>query len=124
MSKKKVLGAVGGMLNLLIACVIIVLAFYICVAAYRIAYQVFSNPVCDKTSTFTHMVSVEKGESKREIAKELEKAGIIKDSRVWYIRLMLSAYKNKIQPGQYELSASMDMDTTFQILSKETAEEQ
>ena len=72
MSKKKVLGAVGGMLNLLIVCVIIVLAFYICIAAYRIAYQVFSNPVCDKSSTFTHMVTVEKGESRREIAKELE----------------------------------------------------
>ena len=123
MAKKRVAQAVTIAASTIVHCVVIVMICYVFVFSYRFAYQVFSNPVCDKDATSYHTVVISEGEDSRSVVQELEKKGVVENWEVAYLRLQVSSYKGKLKPGTYQVSASMQMDTIFAVLSQDTKEE-
>lgn len=123
MAKKKVARAVSVAASTIIHCMVIVMICYVFAFSYKLAYQVFSNPVCDKDATGYHTVVVSEGEDSRSVAKELEEKGVVKDWEIAYLRLLVSPYKGKLKPGTYQVAASMQMDDIFAVLSQDTKEE-
>jgi UPF0755 protein len=65
------------------------------------------------------LVQVQEGTSSMELAKLLEQKGLIRDAKLFYIRLKLSAYRNSIEPGIYILNTSMTPKEMMMSMSGE-----
>ena len=68
-------------------------------------------------------VIVEEGDGAKEIGATLENLGLIRDADLFRIQEMLSAYKDKMKPGAYELNTSMTTEEMMAIMSNEAEEE-
>ena len=66
---------------------------------------------------------MKEGETAKEIGANLEKNGLIRDAALFRIQEMLSAYKDEMKPGTYELSTSMTTDEMMAIMSMGAEEE-
>lgn len=53
----------------------------------------------------------------------LEKKGLIRDALLFRIQEMLSAYKDELLPGTYELNTSMTTEEMMEIMSMQVEEE-
>lgn len=123
MAKKRVAQAVTLAISTIVHCAVIVMICYVFAFSYQLAYQVFSNPVCDKQATSYHTVVIREGEDSRSVVQELEEKGVIEDWTIAYLRLQVSSYRGKLKPGTYQVTASMPLDSIFAVLSQDTKEE-
>lgn len=123
MAKKRVAQAVTLAVSTIVHCAVIVMICYFFAFSYQLAYQVFSNPVCDEHATSYHTVVIHEGEDSRSVVQELEEKGVIEDWTIAYLRLQVSSYKGKLKPGTYQVTASMSLDSIFAVLSQDAKEE-
>lgn len=124
MNAKQLLGAISAMIiKTALAVVIIVVVFKLAVSAYDFGYQVFADiPVSDGEGRIVSVV-VSEGQSSKELAKLLEQKGLINNAYVFYVQERLSDYKDKIQPGVYELSTAMNSEEMLEVLCRVEEEE-
>ena len=54
----------------------------------------------------------------------LEKNGLIRDAALFRVQEMLSAFKDEMRPGTYELNTSMTAEEMMQIMSMEMETEE
>ncbi len=88
--------------------------------AYSFCYQVFGS---DAVSTTEDAIEIEcliqSGDSTREVAKKLERDGVIKDDLSFYVKCkVLNA---NIMPGTYILRTDMDYADILAIIAKFSA---
>ncbi len=77
------------------------------------------NPVSKESITFI----IRKGESSRGIAERLKKEGLIRSPLAFFILARFTDLADKLQAGQFSLSASMDMDNIANSLTHGTIDE-
>ena len=85
--------------------------------AYEYGKRVFNEPPVSAGTGRTVTFIVKEGESAKAIGANLEKSGLIRDAVLFRIQEMLSAYKDKMKPGTYELSTSMTTEEMMAIMS-------
>lgn len=117
MVKKMALGVLKTTIGCLFYCAVVMATIYACLGCYRFGFQIFSNPVYDKNATTSKTIEVASLDKEVDVAKHLQESGVIEDYRVAYIRLQFSEYKDKIQPGTYQVSGSMPLDEVLATLS-------
>lgn len=124
MNAKQLLGAISAtIIKIALAAVIIVAVFRLAVYAYDFGYQVFADvPVSEGEGRIVSVV-ISEGQSSRDLAKMLEQKGLINDANAFYVYERLSDYKDKLQPGVYELSTSMKAEEMLQIVCAGTEAE-
>lgn len=117
MNAKQLLGAISAtIIKIALAAVIIAAVFRLAVYAYDFGYQVFADvPVSEGEGRIVNVV-ISQGQNSRDLAKMLEQKGLINDANAFYIYERLSDYKDKLQPGVYELSTSMKAEEMLQIV--------
>ncbi|MFA5871359.1 MAG: endolytic transglycosylase MltG [Parcubacteria group bacterium] len=94
----------------------ILIAFFVLlgVAYYYFSRQVyFSHGPGNITQTF----ELKRGEGVKEIASELEKAGLIKNKYYFDYYIWKNGSKSKIKAGEYELKGSLTIPEIVQVLS-------
>lgn len=125
MNTKQLLGAISAMIiKIVLAVAVIVIVFKLAVSAYDFGYQVFADlPVSDGEGRIVSVVVTE-DQSSKELAKVLEQKGLINNAYVFYIQEQLSDYKDKIQPGVYELSTAMNSEEMLEVLCRVEEEEE
>lgn len=117
MNAKQLLGAVSAMIiRIALAAAVIVVVFRLAVYAYDFGYQVFADVPVSEGEGRAVSVVVSEGQSSRELAKVLEQKGLINDANAFYIYERLSDYKDKLQPGTYELSTAMKAEEMLEIV--------
>lgn len=72
---------------------------------YNFGYSVFNEPPVDEQNGIVIEYTVADGAGIREIAKDLEKLGLIRDANVMIVQKLI--YQYTIYPGTYQLSTSM-----------------
>ena len=82
-------------------------AVHLCRLGYDYGYRLFTEPAVSEAPGKDVLVQVKDGMSAGEIAKMLEEKGLVRDSRLFYVQFLLSAYRNKVEPGVYTLNTSM-----------------
>lgn len=124
MNAKQVISAFVGMIfKVVISIIVIMVVYRVAINAYAFGYDVFQDlPVDIESQAKVVNVSILEGKSNAEIGEILEKAGIIKSAKVFYVQLMLSDYKDSIKPGIYELKTSMNSEEIMQIIAPESEE--
>ena len=121
-SKEVVISIFSTVFKIVLAIIIVMLVYKWSMTAYEYGQRVFNEPPVSAGSGRTVTFVVKEGESAKEIGDNLEKNGLIRDAALFRIQEMLSAYKDKMKPGIYELSTSMTTDEMMEIMSMEAEE--
>ena len=90
--------------------------------AFSYGHAVFQEEAVDSMPGRTIQVTVPDGASKTEIAKLLEKKGLVEDAKLFYIQILCSKYSKTMKPGTYTLSTAMKPRQLMAVLSGEDVE--
>ena len=109
-----------------IAAVVFLVSFVydVAVKAYDYGYRVFAEEPVTVGEGRTISISVGAADSVRDIGKNLEEKGLIRDANLFFVQELLSEYHGKIIPGIYDLNTSMTNDEMLEIMSTEPTEEE
>ena len=116
-SKEVVISIFSTVFKVVLAIIIVMLVYKWSMTAYEYGQRVFNEPPMSAGSGRTVTFVVKEGDSAKEIGTNLEKNGLIRDAALFRIQEMLSAYKDRMKPGTYELSTSMTADEMMAIMS-------
>ena len=122
-SKEVVASIFATVFKIVLAIIIVMLVYKWSLTAYEYGQRVFNEPPMTTGEGRTITVIVEEGDGAKEIGATLEQYGLIRDADLFRIQEMLSAYKDKMKPGAYELNTSMTTDEMMQIMSTQAEEE-
>ena len=88
--------------------------------AYDFGYRVFTEgAMTTEEKAKDKVVQITSDMGAKDIGDVLEGKELIRDSNLFVVQLMLSAYKDDIKPGTYTLSTSMTAREMMQIMSAE-----
>ena len=122
-SKEVVVSIFSTVFKVVLAIIIVMLVYKWSMTAYEYGQRVFNEPPMTVGDGRTMTVVVEEGDGAKEIGDTLENLGLIRDAELFRIQEMLSAYKDKMKPGAYELNTSMTTEEMMAIMSSEAEEE-
>lgn len=121
-------GVLGTLLSILIeVLLVLVLVFGVWGAgkwAYSFGYAIFAEKTVDEEPGRDIQVTITQGESNRQISRMLEEKGLIRDANPFYVRLMLTDYKDLLKPGTYTLNTSMQSEEMMAVMAGETQEDE
>ncbi|MCR5722659.1 MAG: endolytic transglycosylase MltG [Lachnospiraceae bacterium] len=86
-------------------------------AAYDFGYRVFTEAPISPTPGRDVTVSYTEGKSFKDLAKNLEEKGLVRDYKLAMVQMYVSAYKNTIKPGAYTLNTSMTTEEMMKTMS-------
>ncbi len=125
MDIKQLIGSVVETIIKIAAVVFLVSFVYdAAVKAYDYGYRVFAEEPVSVGDGRTISISVGAGDSVRDIGKNLEEKGLIRDANLFFVQELLSEYHGKIIPGIYDLNTSMTNDEMLEIMASEPKEEE
>jgi UPF0755 protein len=87
--------------------------------AFRYGHSVFQEEAVDEAPGRTVTVTIESGSSVKEIAKLLEKKGLVEDWKLFVIQVKVSKYSKTLEPGTYKLSTAMKPREMMAVMSGE-----
>ena len=92
--------------------------------AYDYGFRVFKEEPMTQAPGVDINVEITMGKSALQIGEILESKGLIRDAKLFYLQNLLSAYKNKLRPGEYTLNTSMTMVEMIAVMAAEPVEEE
>ncbi len=93
---------------------------------YDFGYRVFTETPVDEEPGRDVVVQITSDMSEGEIGDMLEEEGLVRDGKLFYAQLKLSAYSGDLLPGIYTLNTSMtskDMIVAMATATEESTEE-
>lgn len=124
MQLKRIAFAIFGMMfRLLVTVIMIMLVYRLGIRAYNFGYEVFADIPAAYAPGINKTVTIAEGTSKWELAKMLQEKGVVHDSGVFFVQLMLSEYKDDWKAGIYELNTSMHSEEIIDKLAGVSEEE-
>lgn len=90
---------------------------------YDFGYRVFTETAIEEAPGTDIVVQVTLDMSEYEIGKTLEKEGLIRDAKLFYAQLKLSAYSGELLPGTYTLNTSMTGKDMLVVMATDTSED-
>ena len=106
-------------MTLIVALLILYATISISLVGFDFGYRVFTEPAMEEDPGRDVVVTIDKGMGASEIGAELERVGLVRDKNLFMIQLMLSAYKDEIQPGTHILNTSMTPKEMMIVMSEE-----
>ena len=120
MNSKEIVGSVFAVaLKIVIAVIVIMLVYKYAIMAYDYGYRVFGEEPVSSGEGKTVTVTIDDGMSVKEIGKMLENNGLIRDAKLFVIQEKVSAYKDMIAPGVYELNTSMSVENMLEAMAEQ-----
>lgn len=113
----RITGTIAGTLIKTAILIVMVFGIYkIAIGAYEFGYRVFAEPAMSEEPGITISVSITEDMDTMAVGKLLESKGLIRDARLFYVQEIVSEYKDKIQPGIFELKTSMTAEEILTVL--------
>lgn len=107
----------GGVFKIALYVCIIVLIFWLGKSSYEFGYDVFNQQAVSPENGQEVTVVIKEGTSVYEIGQILERKGLIKDAKVFWVQELLSSYRGKMKSGTYLLSTAYTPNRMMEILS-------
>ena len=119
MDVRKAAAHVGAIcLKLALYVAIILGLIYLGQTTYYYTHAVFANQACEEAPGKTMKVTISEDVSEKELAKVLEKNGLIENSLVFRIQMKMAGFGQMIEADTYELNTSMTPSELIKILSE------
>ena len=123
-NSKVALNVLSGALSVLILILILFAIVKVGTVAYDLGYRVFTEPALEREPGRDVIIQLKRGMSEMELGSLLEEKRLIDNGIVIAIQIRLSAYSDKLKPGQYTLNTSQTAKEMMQIMTGEEIEEQ
>lgn len=121
---RQIVGAIFGMIfRLLFTLIMVMLVYRAAMEAYNFGYLIFADVPMELSPGTDKVVTIADGADNWEIAKTLEKDGVVNSAGVFYVQVMLSDYKENLKPGMHELNSSMKSEEIIKVMAGVTEEE-
>ncbi len=92
--------------------------------AFEFGHRVFTETAVDLPEDGQEkVVEITPGMGAMELGDLLEKKGLIRDSKLFFLQLKLSSFSNKMKEGIYTLSTSMTAYEMMQVMSASEIED-
>jgi UPF0755 protein len=110
--------------NVMIIALVIMGIYVFGTWGYNFGNAVFDPSPVDEYNGKSVVVTVPEGASVQDIAKIMERSGIVRNSYVFMVQMYLSEYKDEIVPGTYTLSTTMLPDEILAAIAPKSEEEE
>lgn len=121
MNSKEIVGSVFSVaLKIIIAVILIMLVYKYAIQGYEYGYRIFGEPAMTTGEGRTVTITVNEGDSVKNIAQTLETNGLVREAKLFELQEKVSEYKNMLQPGVYELNTSMTAEEMMAVMAEET----
>lgn len=124
MEAKKVAGTILSVsCKTLIFVMVVLLLILMVQSLYSFGQKIFREEARTSTENAVLVeVAVPEDASAMDIAKLMTEHGLVEDSTLFYVQIILSDYKDKFVPGVYTLSTDMKPSELMMTISPETEE--
>ena len=124
--KQLVVSILETVIKIVVAVFLIMFVYDAAVKAYDYGYRVFAEEPMTVGEGRIISIYIREEDSVKDIGKNLQDKGLIRDSNLFIIQELLSEYHGKILPGIYDLNTSMSAEEMLEIMATkpEEAEEE
>lgn len=119
---KVVLKFVHVSFSVLVALLVVVGLMKLGMFCYEFGYRMFTETAVDEAPGTDKEVTIPDGAGGYQIARQLKKEGLIRDEKLFFAQLKLSAYASKLKAGTYTLNTSMTSKEIMAFLASESTE--
>lgn len=109
--------------SVMVILLIVYATIHLSKAGYEYGYRFFTETAVDEAPGKDVLVQVKPDMSSRQLAAVLEEKGLIRDRKLFLLKLKISAYNHSIKPGVYTLNTSMTPKELMIAMSPEDATE-
>lgn len=105
---------------------VVFLMVFVCKTLYDFGQKIFREEAMSSSEyAITKDITIPEGTSVMDVADLLEEEGMIEDSKLFFVQVLLSDYYKKFVPGTYTISTDMKPTEIMVTISPEpeTAEE-
>lgn len=115
----------GTIIKTAVVVVLVIVIYRTAIAAYDFGFRIYAEPAISQEPGRIISVAVTDEMEAMEIGELLENKGLIRDAKLFYVQEAVSEYKDKIQPGIYDLSTAMTAEEMLSTMGSkaESAEE-
>ncbi len=107
--------------------VLVVIVRYVvgtAIMAYDFGYRIFTEEAVSAEPGTTYTVELSEETTPGQVAEALEDYGLVRDKDLFYAQYLLSAHKDKLMPGNYELSTAMTAEEMLAIMSSSNVDDE
>ena len=90
--------------------------------AYDFGFRVFAEEAISSGTGRDVKVKIPMGASAIDIGEILEKSGLIRDKKLFFIQERLSEYHGKLSPGEYTLNTAQTARDMMEIMAADSEE--
>lgn len=117
MEGRQVVGTViGTVIKVVVAAVVLMFIYRYTFVAYDIGYRIFAESAVEMSPGRDITVTIAESDTREDVAKVLESRGLIRDSRIFLVRAMISGLDEKIAPGTYTFNTSMTIEEMLSMM--------
>ena len=115
----------GTIIKTAVVVVLVIVIYRTAIAAYDFGFRIYAEPAISQEPGRIISVAITDEMEAMEIGELLENKGLIRDAKLFYVQEAVSEYKDKIQPGIYDLSTAMTAEEMLTTMGSkaESAEE-
>lgn len=123
-SKRIVLTVVSTTIKLVVTIVVVIFLYRGAMLAYDYGYRIFAEGSVSPGVGRTITVYIPEGSGPSEIGEILQNNGLIRDSKLFILQNMVSAHRNDLKAGVYELNTSQTAFEMMDIIAGQVEEEE
>ena len=118
--KKRKKSSISRTGTIVVAVAVIILGYLIASKAYNFGYRLFAEKPMSLAPGIEKVVVIEEDMSLRDVAKMLERGGVIRDAGIFKVQNKFSHYSSSFEAGTYTLNTSMTNEEIMAVLSGES----
>jgi len=123
MNAKKLVGTVIGVsFEIIFAALVIILIYNCGLRAYSFGFSVFAEQPIDAEPGRDVNVTIDADSSTYEIGELLVDKGLIRDAKLFYVQIKLSALSDDVNYGRYTLNTSMTAEDMISVITTDPEE--
>lgn len=102
--------------KLAVAVIVVVMIYRGANMAFDYGYRIFQEPPMSEVGRDV-TVNIPEGMSAEEMGELFYQKGLIRDVNLFRLQYLLSEFKEELNPGQFVLSTSMQVEEMFKVMS-------
>lgn len=118
--KKRKKSSISRTGTIIVAVAVIILGYLIASKAYNFGYRLFAEKPMSLAPGIEKVVVIEEDMRLRDVAKMLERGGVIRDAGIFKVQNKFSHYSSSFEAGTYTLNTSMTNEEIMAVLSGES----
>ena len=123
MKKKEAAGvAVYSVVKIVVIILVIMVVYRLGSMAYSYGERIFGEPPMESAPGTDIVITVGSEDSVRDIAENLNAAGLIRDAGLFVLQERLAGYKEGVKAGTYTLNTSMTPEELIQTMAASSDE--